>query len=438
MMKEIKRLIPIDNPFRLYYHQAKWIVANMYYGNPSRDMVIIGVTGTNGKTTTTNLIASGLKSTGKKVFMFSTVNYRIGDTEYVNQTKFTSPDPFFLQKLLSEAQKEWCTHAVIETSSHAVTMNRVWGIAYDIMVLTNITQDHLDLHKTMEKYVQTKLKLFKWLITSRRKQGIKKSAVINYDSDYKDLFLNEAYDSLLTYGQDLKTNIRFENVEQTVEWTFFDVKIAWWVLKIQTKLRWEFNIYNILAAIGAFISVWLKPDEIEKAIAQVEQIPGRLEEVKNKEGYMVFIDYAHTPDALEKVLGTMKAIKGAKRIITVFGATGDRDKIKRPEMWRIVSEMSDIVILTQDDDYGEKTETIMKDILPWIERKEGENFWIMPDRKEAIRTALITGKKDDIILICGKGDEHSLVTNDGPVAWHDRTIVEEILKGIDDNKLVTK
>ena len=149
--------------------------------------------------------------------MFSTVNYIIADKEYVNDTKFTSPDPFFLQELLSQAKKAGCTHAVIETSSHAVTMNRVWGIAYDIMVLTNITQDHLDLHRTMESYVQTKLKLFKSLIVSRKKPGIKKSAIINFESDYKDLFINETYDSLLTYGKDFKTNIRFENVTQTLE-----------------------------------------------------------------------------------------------------------------------------------------------------------------------------------------------------------------------------
>ena len=437
MIEKVKKKIPLDNPFRLYYHHIKGIVANMRYGNPSRDMIVIGVTWTNGKTTTTNLIAKWLKSAGKKVFMFSTVNYIIGDTEYVNETKFTSPDPFLLQKLLQEAKIAWCTHAVIETSSHAIIMNRVWGIAYDILVLTNITQDHLDLHRTMESYVQTKLSLFKKLIVMRKKSWVKKSAVINFESDYKDLFINETYDSLLTYGKDFKTHLRFENVEQTLEGSFFDVKIAGWVLKIKTKLRGEFNIYNVMAAIGAFISVWLKPEEIERVISEVTGVPGRLEEVKNNEWFMLFIDYAHTPDALEKVLTTIKEINWVKRIITVFWATGDRDKTKRPEMGRIVSELSDVVILTQDDDYSEKTESIIKDILPGIERKEGENFWIIPDRKEAIRTALVSGQKDDAIIITWKGDEHTIVLNDGSFPWHDKTIAMEILKGIDDNKLVT-
>lgn len=271
----------------------------------------------------------------------------------------------------------------------------------------------------------------------RKKSWVKKSAVINFESDYKDLFINETYDSLLTYGKDFKTHLRFENVEQTLEGSFFDVKIAGWVLKIKTKLRGEFNIYNVMAAIGAFISVWLKPEEIERVISEVTGVPGRLEEVKNNEWFMLFIDYAHTPDALEKVLTTIKEINWVKRIITVFWATGDRDKTKRPEMGRIVSELSDVVILTQDDDYSEKTESIIKDILPGIERKEGENFWIIPDRKEAIRTALVSGQKDDAIIITWKGDEHTIVLNDGSFPWHDKTIAMEILKGIDDNKLVT-
>lgn len=435
-MKSLRRIFALDNPFRLYYHHIKWVLAYIKYANPSRNMVVIGVTGTNGKSTTSNIIAKWLQAAGKKVFMFSTVNIIMGDKEWINETKMTSPDPFLLQKLLYDAKKMWCEYAIIETTSHAILMKRNWGISYDIAVLTNITQDHLDLHKTMEHYVQTKLKLFKWLITSKRKPWIKKSAIINFDSNYKDLFLAEAYDSLLTYGKDMKCNIRFENIDADLYGTTFDVKLPWFWLKIQTKLRGVFNVYNVLAAIWVFVSLWLKPDEIEKIVAKVQGVPGRLEEVKNSLGAMVYIDYAHTPDALEQVLTTLRDIKGVKRIITIFGATGDRDKIKRPIMGKIVSDLSDVVILTQDDDYTEKTQSIIKDVLPWIERKEGENFWIIPDRKEAIRVWLITAQKDDVVLITGKGDEHTLVTNDGPIPWHDKTIAEEIIKGIEDNTLV--
>lgn len=438
MLKEAKKIVALDNPFRIYYHHIRGILANIINGNPSREMVVIGVTGTNGKSTCSNIIASWLRSQWKKVFMFSTVNIIINNKDWVNETKMTSPDPFVLQKLLKQAKQEWCEYAIIETTSHSIMMHRNWWINYDIALLTNISQDHLDLHKTMENYVQTKLKLFKWLIRSRRKPGIKKSAIINYDSEYKDLFLNEAYDSILTYGKDFKTNIRFENVISNYEGTEVDIKLAWTSLHIKTKLRWEFNVYNILWSIWVFVSLWFKPEEIEKMVAEVNGVPGRLEEIKNTLGYKIFIDYAHTPDALEKVLTTLREIDGVKRIITVFWATGDRDKTKRPEMWRIVSELSDVVVLTQDDDYSEKTESIIKDVLPGIERKEWENFWIVPDRKEAIRVWIITAQAWDIVLITGKWDEHTMVTNDWVIPWHDKKITEEIIKGIDDNTLITR
>lgn len=432
----VKKFIALDNPLRLLYHEIRGVLATLINKNPSRDMIVIWVTGTNGKTTTTNIIAKGLRSTGKKVFMFSTVNFMINDKEYVNNTKMTSPDPFFLQKLLADAKSQWCEYAVIETSSHSILMSRNWGINYDIAVLTNITQDHLDLHKTMEKYVQTKLKLFKGLITSKRKWLVKKTAIINYESDYKDLFLAEAYDSVFTYGKDIKANIKIEKFENTINGTKIEARIPGTTLNLETKLRGQFNVYNVLAAVWVFIGLNYKPEEVEKMVQEVTWVPWRMEEVENKEQYKIIIDYAHTPDALEQVLLTLKEIDDRKRIITVFWATGDRDRTKRPEMGRIVSEYSDIVILTQDDDYTEKTEQIIKDVLPWIERKEGDNFWIIADRKEAIRTALVTGKKDDIILIAGKWDEHLLMTNSWPVEWHDKAVVKEILKQIDDNKIV--
>lgn len=217
-------MIALDNPLRLFYHYLRAVLANIVYGFPSRGMTIIGITGTNGKTTTTNIIARGLKASGKKVFMFSTVNYFIGENEYRNDTKMTSPDPFLLQKLLKQAKNEGCEIAVIETSSHAIIMNRVWGIEYDIAVLTNITQDHLDLHKTMDNYVRTKLQLFKTLISKKRKPGIKKTAIINLESDYKELFLAEVYDNLTTYGMDYEATLRPSNIQNEIAYTSFDVK----------------------------------------------------------------------------------------------------------------------------------------------------------------------------------------------------------------------
>ncbi len=433
----LKQLISLDNPFRLLYHKSRAIIANIYYGFPSKKMIIIWVTWTNGKTTTSNIIAKWLRDAWKKVFMFSTVNIIINDSEYTNNTKMTSPDAFELQRLLKLAKNEWCEIAVIETASHGIKMHRVRGIDYDVSVLTNITQDHLDLHKTMKDYVNTKLQIFKHLIGYKRKPWIKKTAVINSESDYKELFLAETYDSMFVYWNGDKSNLKAINVVNDINGMSFDIEVAWPNIHIDTHFIGSFNISNILAAVGVFISFWIESDMIPKMIKNITWVPWRLDEVlNNKENFKVFIDYAHTPDALEKVLETLSDINGRKRIITVFWATWDRDKTKRPIMWEIVSRLSDIVILTQDDDYTEKTEDIIKDVLPWIERKESEDFWIITNRKEAITTALLMAEENDIVLIAWKWDEHMLITNKWPVEWHDKAVVNEILKWIDDNKIL--
>lgn len=436
MIEKIKNLIALDNPFRLLYHKIRAIFANIVYGFPSKNMIIVGVTWTNGKTTTCNIIAKWLQKAWKKVFMFSTVNIIMNGDEYRNDTKMTSPDVFELQRLLKIAKKEWCEIAVIETASHGIKMNRIWWINYDLIALTNISQDHLDLHKTMEDYVNTKLRIFKNLITYKRKPWIKKTAVINIDSEYSDLFIAETYDSLFTYWNSSNANLKARNIKNNLDGMEFEVDAAGWDIKITTLLRWNFNIENILAAIGIFISFWIKWATIAEILKDVSWIPGRMEEIPNNEWFKIFVDYAHTPDALEKVLEDFRWISWIKNIITVFGATWDRDKTKRPVMWEIVSRLSDKVVLTQDDDYSEKSEEIIKDVLPGIERKEWEDFWIIPDRKEAIRTALVSANKNDIVLIAWKWDEHIMVTNKWPIEWHDKTIVEQILKGIDDNKIM--
>lgn len=256
------------------------------------------------------------------------------------------------------------------------------------------------------------------------------------ESEYKELFLAETYDSLYTYGFSPDANVRAENLKNTKKSMRFDVVIPGQKFQIITQLRGNFNVSNILAA--ASVAMWLgiSTDLIVSSIKEVTWIPGRMEEVISPDWFSVFIDYAHTPDALENVLETLNEMKGKGRIITVFWATWERDTSKRPIMWEVVSRLSDVLIVTQDDDYAENTQKIIKDILPGIDRKQGEDFWIIPSRLEAIRTALLIAESDDIILLAGKWDEHILVTNNWPVEWHDRTIVEKILKDIDDNTLV--
>jgi len=431
-----KKIIALDNPLRLLYHKTRAILANVYYGFPSSWMKIIWITWTNWKTSTCNIIAKWLIENWEKVFMFSTVNIIMWDKEHTNDTKMTSPDAFSLQKLLKQAKSEWIKTAIIETASHWIKMNRVWWINYDIVILTNITQDHLDLHKTMEDYVNTKLEIFKKLITYKRKKWIRKTGIINTDSEYHELFEEETYDSLYKYWKGNESNIRIEDIKNTKAWLEFHLKVPGENLKLKTSLRWEFNAYNVSAWVAYFISEWIKKEKIEKIVENISWIPWRLEEVKNNEWLKIFIDYAHTPDALESVLNTINKIKDNNKITVVFWATWDRDKSKRPIMWEIVSRLADKVILTQDDDYSEDTITIIKDVLPGINRKEWEDFWVIPDRKEAIRTALLWAIENEIILIAWKWDEHSMITNYGTIQWHDKTIALEILKAIDDNKII--
>lgn len=436
MLQKLKSLISLDNPFRLWYHFLRAVAANFRYGFPSKGMTIIWVTGTNWKTTTSNIIAEWLRASGENVFMFTTVNIMVGDENHTNHSKMTSPDAFELQKWLAYAKTQGCTIAVIETASHGIKMHRNWGVDYDISVLTNITQDHLDLHRTMEDYVNTKLKIFKNLMYYKRKPWVKKTGIINAESAYKDRFLAETYDSLYTYGLWYDANIKAMDVKNTRKSMSFIAKIPGQDIPITTKLRWDFNVYNILAAVWVLVSLGIEKTTITKSIEQVESIPWRMEEVRAKDGFSVFIDYAHTADALENVLKTLDDMKGKWRIITVFGATWDRDTSKRPVMWQVVSKFSDVVVVTQDDDYTENPQEIIKNILPGIDRKQWEDFWIIADRLEAIRTALIMAKKDDIILLAWKWDEHSLITNSWAIEWHEKTIVEKILKEIDDNTIM--
>ncbi len=437
MLNKIKGIIPIDNPIRLMYHKIRAIIANIVYRFPHKKMMVIWVTWTNGKTTTCNIIAQGLRAAGKKVFMFSTVNIILGDKEYVNDLKMTSPDVFDLQKWLARAKSEWCEIAVIETASHGIKMHRIWGINYDIVALTNVSQDHLDLHKTMTDYVNTKLQIFKKLMYYDRKPGVKKISIVNLDSEYSDLFMEETADTLLTYWEDHKASVQPGKIKTTFNWTEFELKIPGENLKIHTKLLGKFNVYNIMCAACVFTSLWLSRDMIHDSIAEVYGIPGRMEVINSPEWFNIYIDYAHTEDALVNVLDTIRNLEWVKRIITVFGATGDRDKTKRPVMGQVISDRSDVVILTQDDDYSEETTDIIKDILPWVPRQEGEDFWIIPDRREAIRTALITAKKWDAVLLAGKWDERVMITT-GKIAvdWHEKAVVNEILAEIQENTLV--
>ncbi len=401
-------------------------------------MIIIGITGTKWKTTTTNLIAKWLTLAGKKVAMFSTVNMMIDGKISENNLKMTSPGPFVLWKFLSDAKKAGCEYAVIETSSHALYYHRVHGLRYDVAVLTNLSQDHLDLHKTMENYAQTKLQLFKNLYKYGIRKGVRKVGVVNIDSDYASTFLSKdvVVDTMYTIGMGSSAQIRAENIVHTLSGSEFDIRIPSNLFHCKTRLQGDFNIQNILSAVAVLMSQKVDITKIQEIIADFSGVPGRLEEIPNYKNAKIFVDYAHTEASLESVLKTVRSIDGIKRVITVFGATGDRDRTKRPKMGKIVDTLSDIVILTDDDTYTEDSYKIIREVSAGIHRKQWNNFWIIPSREDAIRTALIMLQAGDVLLVAGKWAETVQVTQKWPIPYNDRKVIERILMEIEAHVMV--
>lgn len=283
MQKFLRSIISLDSPLRRGYHYIRGVVAYWISGNPAKDMVVIGVTGTKGKTTTVNIIASGLMRAGKKVAMFSTTNMIINGSEMINNLKMTTPSPFVLWNFVRQAKDAGVTHLVIETSSHALYYHRVYGLHYDVAVLTNIAQDHLDLHKTMEHYVQTKLQLFQSLYKYGLRKGIKKVSVVNVDHVYAENFISRdiVTDNLYTVGISSQASVRAENIVFTDDGTEFEVKIPSDRFHISTKLYGEFNVANILAAIAVMMSQQVDISVIQDTIRNFHAVPGRLEEIPN-------------------------------------------------------------------------------------------------------------------------------------------------------------
>ncbi len=438
MLDILRKLIPLDSPMRQTYHYVRWWIAYVLSGNPARDMIVIWVTGTKWKTTTSNLIARGLIAWGKKVALFTTVNTIIGDTEEENTLKMTTPSPFVVWDFIARARSAGCEYLVMETSSHALYYHRVHGLRYDVAVMTNISQDHLDLHKTMDNYVETKLLLFKNLYKYGIRKEIRKVGVVNIDNEYASRFLSKdiVVDAMHTFGFSANASIRAEALESTEKGIEFQVRMASNTFRLSSRLQGEFNVMNILAATAVLISQKIPMEKIIATMAIVWGIPGRLEEVPTFGKWKIFVDYAHTEDSLRNVLETLRKIKGTKRIITLFGATGDRDKTKRPKMWRVVDILSDVIILSDDDTYTEDSLSIIRDVTDGIKRKEWENFWIVPDREDAIRTALLMLSRGDVLLVAGKWAETIQVTQNGPIPWNDRKVIERILMEIESHVMV--
>jgi len=404
--------------------QAMAQAARAFYRNPSEKLKVTGITGTNGKTTTAFMIMNILDAAGFKAGMIGTVEYIIG--KRVIPATRTTPESVDLQQMLDQMVAADCHSAVMEVSSHALVQKRVWGIDFDAAVFTNLTHDHLDYHETMEKYFQAKTLLFKNL-----DQGTKKPvALINID----DLFgqrlarLPEIKSEVITYGLHELSAVRALNLRLTGQGSVFDVASPWGGAKVSLCLMGRYNVSNALAAFSACGALGIEPALMADVLQQMMFVPGRLEEIRTGAGFQVFVDYAHTEDALRNVLTALREIS-AGRLIVVFGCGGNRDINKRPRMGSVVEQIADFAIVTSDNPRREEPGLIIGQILNGF--KTREKVEVIPDRSEAIARALSIAGKGDVILIAGKGHENYQEFANTIIPFDDRQVVRECL-GIKD------
>jgi UDP-N-acetylmuramoyl-L-alanyl-D-glutamate--2,6-diaminopimelate ligase len=391
-------------------------LAAKFYGNPSSRLKVVGITGTNGKTTITYLIEDLLKESGFAPAVIGTVNYRFKGK--VIPSKNTTPGPVELQSLLADMANNDTSYAIMEVSSHALSQDRTACIDFHSAIFTNLTQDHLDYHKTLEDYFLAKARLFKDI-------GRGSFVVINNDDEYgRRLKKMINGPEIITYGIENDSDIVAYDIKLGLEQTEFTLKAFKKEIKFKAKLIGCHNIYNILASFAWAIKAGLDWDLVKSALGKFAFIPGRLERMPYDKGFSVFVDYAHTQDALTNVLKALRQIS-AKRIIIVFGCGGERDKTKRPKMGYTASQLADYVIITNDNPRSEDPQNIIKDIRFGIKKN---NYCIIPDRKEAIKKSLSMARPQDIVLIAGKGHETYQILQNETIHFDDREVVKECLR----------
>ncbi len=426
MLKYLRSRISETNPVRLLYHKIIAVAAALYYRFPARYLNVIAVTGTKGKTTTANLIAAILTEAGYKVGMTSTILFQVGDLKWSNTTKITTLGPFFLQKLLRQMVNARCTHAVLEVSSHAILQNRIWGVNIDTAVFTNIGEDHLEYHGGFENYLRTKGLLFSRMNRAMRKVRIPKTSVLNCDDPNYNFFDQFLADKKYTYGMGGGTCYA-SDVTARPTGSVFKLHVPNNQVEVNFKLPGDFNVYNALAASTVALANNINIEVIKDALEKASAIPGRFESVDCGQKYHIIVDYAHTAESLESLLKLYKSLtKGT--LYVVFGATGGgRDKGKRPKMGAAADRYADFVVLTDDDPYEEDEWRIIEDISVGIKRKEGERFWKIPHREEAIKLVLTLAREGDTVVLAGKGAEEIMMIGGKAIEWDDRKVVRSLL-----------
>ena len=403
--------------------QAVERIAAWFYGDPSTQLRLVGVTGTNGKTTTTHIIRSIFNRAGRPCGVSGTLHTLIGDR--VVPVKNTTPDVLDLQSTLRDMVDGGMKAVAMEVSSHALALGRVAGCEYDTAVFTNMTQDHLDFHQTMENYREAKSLLFRQLVADGS-QKANKSAIANIDDPAGEYMLAQTKARRIGYGMSEKADLRAVDIDLRPEGASFRVTGRWGEFAVQSRLTGLFNVYNMLAAIGVGCAEGIDIPVIQASLAEFEQVPGRFERVDIGRPFSVIVDYAHTPDGLENVLKTAKQfVRG--QLIVVFGCGGDRDRTKRPIMGELATRYADRAIVTSDNPRSEDPAFIIGQIMAGITSPEARRKTTTEsDRRTAIRQALSMGQPGDVILIAGKGHENYQILADRTIHFDDREVVREL------------
>lgn len=407
--------------------KALGLLAARFHHTPSAHLTMIGVTGTNGKTTVTHLAKSLLEGNGHSVGLLGTVGYLFGGQQ--RAASHTTPGAVHLQAMLREMVETGADVAVMEVSSHALAMDRVAGCEFDIVVFTNLTQDHLDYHSTFEQYFLAKQRLFTDFVGNQYKTTPKR-AVINRDDPSSAELLKSCRIPVWTFGIHQPSDIQAEHIQLSMNGTTFSVKTPCGPLYIQSQLVGEHNVSNMLAAIGIGMAMGMTTEMLERQLASVTNVPGRFERIQEGQPFTVVVDYAHTEDALARLLAAAKAIKQG-RVITIFGCGGDRDPGKRPKMGSVAVRESDVVFLTSDNPRTENPDVILRQIeegiraLPLQDRCPYE---VIPDRAQAIKRAIEVAGPGDLVLIAGKGHEDYQILGTEKIHFDDRKVAREAIR----------
>ena len=422
-MKKIRGLIPQE--IKNIYHFLQALLAVTISGYPSKKLKVIGITGTDGKTTTVNLVYHIIKSAGIKVSMVSTVNAFVGEATFDTGFHVTTPSPFGIQRFLKMMVKAGSEVAVLEVTSHGLDQNRVAFVDFYESIITNITHEHLDYHRNYESYLKAKAKIL---------DGVKHRILNRDDKSFKRLS-ELGSGKMISFGIDNDADIIATDIKSNRKGLEFTIEFKNQVkfsggLKVMSTLSGKFNVYNILAAVTAVKTLGIDNKSIEKALKQFNGVEGRLEVIDEGQKFDVVVDFAHTPNALKSVL-TMLRDNSNKKLIAVFGSAGERDTGKRPIMGEVAAKLCDYVIITGEDPRGESVKKISSEIVLGLEKAGGiknKTFWVIPDRVEAIRRAIIDlAQVGDTVVLLGKGHEKSINIGGKEYPWSDQLTARSAL-----------